>query len=141
MKPPATTDIPIIGIGPGLGVAPLRAFYLDAMARGQSMMLFYGCRHPQMDDVLSNQPDIRTDDTRMILTAYSRHEPQQYVQDVMRQYGAVVWQWIDARQACIYLCGYFVLVGRVFINVIGTQNECQTTSRMRCWIFFADMAS
>ena len=53
---PDREDLPVIMVGPGTGIAPFRAFWLQRFAarcaysdrKFGPMTLFFGCRHPEM---------------------------------------------------------------------------------------------
>ncbi len=106
---PADPATPIVMIGPGTGIAPVRAFLHERMAtkaRGRNW-LFFGHRRSEHDffyeDELKAMKAIGVL-TRLSL-AWSRDGAEKfYVQDRMREVGRDLWSWI-AEGAHIYVCG------------------------------------
>ena len=119
MKPPSSPfrlpedpSVPLIMIGPGTGLAPFRGFIqarramqTDGTALGDAM-LFFGCRHPDQDFIYENELKVAESDGLIQLhTAFSRAQAERvYVQDVLRQQQAQVWDLIQ-RGAVVYVCG------------------------------------
>ena len=106
---PASSDVPVIMVGPGTGIAPFRAFLHERMATkaGGRNWLFFGHRHSNYDffyeDELAGMKAKRVL-TRLTL-AWSRDSGQKiYVQDRMRDVGRDLWAWI-ADGAHVYVCG------------------------------------
>ncbi len=106
---PASTDVPIIMVGPGTGVAPFRAFLHDraaADAKGGAW-LFYGHQRRAADFFYEEEMDEFLD--RGVLSklslAWSRDgDKKTYVQDKMREDAGELWSWLD-RGAHFYICG------------------------------------
>lgn len=106
---PADTNVPIIMVGPGTGVAPFRAFLHDrlaAKAPGRNW-LFYGHQRSAFDFYYEDElkgMKAAGHLTRLSL-AWSRDSDQKiYVQDRMRETGRDVWAWL-ADGAHVYVCG------------------------------------
>ncbi len=101
--------IPIILIGPGTGIAPMRAFLEEREARnapGQSW-LFFGAQHEATDFLYREQLEKYVASGRLarLDTAFSRdQEHKVYVQNRMYEARAAIWTWLEAG-ACIYICG------------------------------------
>ena len=109
---PEDPSVPLIMIGPGTGLAPFRGFIqarramqTDGTALGDAM-LFFGCRHPDQDFIYENELKVAESDGLIQLhTAFSRAQAERvYVQDVLRQQQAQVWDLIQ-RGAVVYVCG------------------------------------
>jgi sulfite reductase (NADPH) flavoprotein alpha-component len=106
---PKSTDVPIIMVGPGTGVAPFRAFLHErksAAAKGGAW-LFYGHQRRAADFFYEDEIDgFMQDGTLSKLSlAWSRDgEKKTYVQDKMREDGKEVWSWLE-RGAHFYICG------------------------------------
>lgn len=105
---PANHLTPILLIGAGTGIAPLRAFYLErqqlhqqGVAVGKSY-LFFGCRRPNEDWLY--QQEQQTSDVIEVFTAFSRQPDKQYVQDKLRQQHELVWELLQ-KDAVVYICG------------------------------------
>lgn len=101
--------LPIILIGPGTGIAPMRAFLEERVARkapGQSW-LFFGAQHEATDFLYREQLEGWVADGTLarLDTAFSRDQEHKiYVQDRMREAGAAIWTWLEAG-AYVYICG------------------------------------
>ncbi|MBO1901315.1 flavodoxin domain-containing protein [Leucobacter weissii] len=106
---PMSPESPIVMVGPGVGVAPFRAFLMDreqTPGRGPAW-LFYGDQHEATDfsyreewqAFLANGALTRLD------TAFSRDQEHRiYVQDRMRERGAELFAWLRDG-ATFYVCG------------------------------------
>jgi sulfite reductase (NADPH) flavoprotein alpha-component len=108
-RAPRDAATPMIMVGPGTGIAPFRAFLQERQARGHTgrNWLFFGERHADtdyyyQDELLRWQRDgvlTRLD------TAFSRDQSHKcYVQDRMREHGALLWSWL-CDGAVFYVCG------------------------------------
>jgi sulfite reductase (NADPH) flavoprotein alpha-component len=106
---PADSNVPIIMVGPGTGVAPFRAFLHEREATGApgQNWLFFGHQRSACDFFYREElHELRQKGvlTRLSL-AWSRDGKEKfYVQDRMREVGAELWQWL-ARGAHFYICG------------------------------------
>ncbi|KAI8615179.1 hypothetical protein BC830DRAFT_1161400 [Chytriomyces sp. MP71] len=131
---PRDPGAPIIMIGPGTGVAPFRGFVAErvnlAAASGGlkkpmgSTWLFYGCRHPEQDHLYKEEfaeyealvkvwRESAVEEERgkafdlRIETAYSRvpGKKKVYVQDLVQNRGAEVFEVLDKLRGYLYICG------------------------------------
>ncbi|WP_019179151.1 molybdopterin-dependent oxidoreductase [Microbacterium yannicii] len=108
-RPPRASDVPMIMVGPGTGVAPFRGFLHDRRADGHTgrNWLFFGEQHEASDFYYRDEFEAMREDgllTRLDL-AFSRDQRQKiYVQDRMREHGAHVWRWLEDG-AHLYVCG------------------------------------
>lgn len=96
-------------VGPGTGVAPFLGFLQERRARGHTApnWLFFGERHrasgfhhrAELESLRDTGVLTRLD------TAFSRDQPEKiYVQDRMREHGALLWSWLcDGAHFCV--CG------------------------------------
>lgn len=106
---PSDPRIPIIMVGPGVGVAPFRGFLADraqAADHGPAW-LFYGDQHEATDFSYREEwQRFSADGTLTRLdTAFSRDGDRKlYVQDRIREHGAEVIRWLR-EGAYIYVCG------------------------------------
>jgi len=106
---PASTDTPVIMVGPGTGVAPFRAFLHDrkqAAAKGGAW-LFYGHQRRAADFFYEDEMEAFLGDGTLskLSLAWSRDgEKKTYVQDKMREDAKEVWSWLE-RGAHFYICG------------------------------------
>ena len=95
---------PLLAIGPGTGIAPLRALIHHRVSHedhGENVVI-YGGRSKQADFFFRNEwADLGV----KVLTAFSRDQPEKiYVQDVIRQQARLVCFLIQ-RGAAVCLCG------------------------------------
>lgn len=101
--------LPIILIGPGTGIAPMRAFLEERAARnarGQSW-LFFGSQHEATDFLYRQQLEgwVESGVLARLDTAFSRDQEQKiYVQTRMYEARVAIWAWLEAG-AYIYICG------------------------------------
>jgi NADPH-dependent sulfite reductase flavoprotein alpha-component len=108
-RPPSDSDMPMIMIGPGTGIAPFRGFLQERRALGHTgpNWLFFGEQHAATDFYYRDELEQMRDDgflTELDL-AFSRDQQQKvYVQHLMRNRGAQLWSWLqDGAQ--LYVCG------------------------------------
>ncbi|KAI8144941.1 hypothetical protein BJV82DRAFT_606828 [Fennellomyces sp. T-0311] len=108
MKLPPSPNVPLVAIGPGTGVAPMRAFLEQRIVNGATEnVLVFGCRYHDKDYHYRKQWEEYVSQGHLkVLTAFSRDQDQKlYVQDRIRQEGAMLWDLIENRQAKIVLSG------------------------------------
>ncbi|MFT5691604.1 MAG: cytochrome P450/NADPH-cytochrome P450 reductase [Oceanicoccus sp.] len=111
--PPKDLQQPIIMVGPGTGVAPFRGFIQDRMSHlkeGKDLgeaLLFFGCRHPDVDDIYGEEFSVaQAAGTVKCINAYSRlpGHPYHYVQDAIAAQGDEIWK-LWQQGALVYVCG------------------------------------
>jgi cytochrome P450/NADPH-cytochrome P450 reductase len=111
--PPADPATPLVLIGPGTGIAPLRGFLEERAGQHDSgiqvglSQVFIGCRHPEHDYFY--RQEMRTWEQAGIAkvhTAFSAvaDHPARYVQEAITAAADDVWQALEDG-ACIYVCG------------------------------------
>ncbi|MET8454419.1 cytochrome P450 [Streptomyces sp. NPDC005209] len=111
--PPADPATPLILIGPGTGIAPLRGF-LEERARQHEngtevglSQVFVGCRHPEHDYFYKQEmQDWEQAGIAQVHTAFSAvtGHPARFVQNAIANAADTVWQAIEDG-AYIYVCG------------------------------------
>ncbi|MGW1798737.1 bifunctional cytochrome P450/NADPH--P450 reductase [Streptomyces sp. NPDC001984] len=111
--PPADPATPLILIGPGTGIAPLRGFleerahqHVNGTQVGLSQV-FVGCRHPEHDYFYRQEmQDWEQAGIAQVHTAYSAvtGHPARFVQDAIAGAADTVWQAIEDG-AYLYVCG------------------------------------
>ncbi len=111
--PPRDARLPMVLIGPGTGIAPLRGFLRERAAQkraGEAVgrsLLFYGCRHPEHDwfyrDEMQDWAREGVADLHIAFSSLEGH-PHRYVQDALRDAADAVWSAIE-EGAPIYVCG------------------------------------
>jgi cytochrome P450/NADPH-cytochrome P450 reductase len=111
--PPADCRLPMILIGPGTGIAPLRGFLRERAAQkraGETIgrsLLFYGCRHPEHDFYYRKEIEgWQNDGVAELFTAFSSLEghKHRFVQDALLDAADEVWDALE-EGAPIYVCG------------------------------------
>lgn len=110
---PADPTVPLILVGPGTGLAPLRGFLQERHAQRAAgvavgpVQLFFGCRD-ESDHLYREELEGYRDEGTLSLLAvgYSRKEgtPKTYVQDLLRAHGAEV-SALVAQGGTIFICG------------------------------------
>lgn len=111
--PPADHRLPMILIGPGTGIAPLRGFLHERAAQARagesvgSSLLFYGCRHPDHDCYYRDEiAAFESEGIAKLYVAFSSLEghPHRFVQDALLDAADAVWDALE-EGAPIYVCG------------------------------------
>lgn len=108
-KLPADTDVPVIMVGPGTGLAPFRSFLEERNAHGAKgkNWLFFGDRHFTTDFLY--QTELQLLHKRGLLTnfnvAFSRDTAKKtYVQHKMLEHSKELFKWLEDG-AHFYVCG------------------------------------
>jgi cytochrome P450/NADPH-cytochrome P450 reductase len=110
---PADPSVPIILIGPGTGLAPLRGFLQERaalLARGEKVgpsLLFTGCRHPEQDFIYADElRAFEAAGVTRLCSSFSRvpGQPKRYVQNEMEARQDELWSLLQ-NGASIYICG------------------------------------
>ncbi len=113
---------PVIMIGPGTGVAPMRALIwerlqwkermrLDGQISGEhtscDSILFFGCRNKDSDNFYKDEWDrLQGHMPLRVFAAFSRDQRQKiYVQDLIRQEAKEVFRLLHSFGGIIYVCG------------------------------------
>lgn len=103
------SNVPVVMIGPGTGVAPFRAFVeerIEQNASGKNWLIF-GDRNADSDFLyqLEWQRYLKQGHLHRIDVAFSRDQQQKiYVQDRIRENAAEIYRWIT-QGAALYVCG------------------------------------
>ena len=115
-RAPRDPMIPMIMIGPGTGLAPMRALLQDrellVQERGVGSVgdtvLFYGCKMRDLDYIYRDElaQFQASGALTTLLVAFSREQAEKiYVQHLLLRERAMVWDLLDARGAHVYVCG------------------------------------
>ncbi|MFF5205070.1 bifunctional cytochrome P450/NADPH--P450 reductase [Streptosporangium sp. NPDC000396] len=106
---PADPEAPVILVGPGTGLAPLRGFLEERALTGATgpAEVFYGCRHPEHDWLY--RPELQEWEragVARVHTAFSAvaGHPHSFVQDAVAAEADTVWALLE-RGAHVYVCG------------------------------------
>ncbi|KAG2186396.1 hypothetical protein INT43_002834 [Umbelopsis isabellina] len=108
MQLPNDPQVPVVMIGPGTGIAPMRSFLEDRIYNHASEnTLFVGCRYEYKDYYYRAQWEEYSKNLQLDLhTAFSRdQESKLYVQDRISEQAATLWRLIDEQKAKILLSG------------------------------------
>ncbi|XP_038063679.1 NADPH-dependent diflavin oxidoreductase 1-like isoform X2 [Patiria miniata] len=99
---------PVIMVGPGTGLAPFRSFVQDRAAQGLGdNVLFFGCCNKEKDYLCNREwRPLEANKLLQVFTAFSRdQEDKIYVQHLMAENSALLWEMIDRRKACFFIAG------------------------------------
>ncbi|MCW1883297.1 flavodoxin domain-containing protein [Luteolibacter flavescens] len=106
---PASSDTPVIMVGPGTGVAPFRAFVEQRGATGKpgKNWLFFGDQHYTYDFLYQTewQDHLKEGNLTKLDVAFSRDQPEKvYVQHRMLDRAKELYGWLQ-EGAHFYVCG------------------------------------
>jgi NADPH-ferrihemoprotein reductase len=134
---PIDTSIPIIMIGPGTGIAPMRAllqeraYQRDVLQKSTgSNILYFGCKNHELDYLYEDE--LAEFQKSHILTelhvAFSRESvPKIYVQHLLQERSNETWDLLNERGAYIYVCGG-IKMGQDVLNTL--RNICIWNAKM-----------
>jgi len=113
-KLPKDASVPVVMVGPGTGIAPMRAFLQEKRQQKESgktigdVVLYFGCRKKDEDFIYEDELLGYTNDGTLtaLHTAFSREQVDKvYVQDKLRDNGEETWKLLEEKKACFYVCG------------------------------------
>lgn len=103
---------PLICIGPGTGVAPMRSILNERIVHlnqgGLENCLYFGCRSGEADFYFKDEWKKCEENGQLELNvAFSQQhvDKKVYVQDLMLEKGARVFELLDKREACVLIAG------------------------------------
>jgi sulfite reductase alpha subunit-like flavoprotein len=117
---PSELEAPVVMVGPGTGVAPMRAMahQRNAWAKKwksttpdkhlENDILLFGCRGKNTDYFFKDEWDqLSSAEGLQVWTAFSRDkgEPRSYVQDQIRQHASTIYRAVHELNGRIYVCG------------------------------------
>ena len=111
---PSDSSKPILMVGPGTGVAPMRALLQERAKQRQSgktvgcNVLYFGCKSASQDYIYRDEMEsYQADGTLSELhLAFSRDQKEKiYVQHLLQKNAEETWKLIDDDGAYIYVCG------------------------------------
>ncbi|KAJ3540375.1 hypothetical protein NM688_g6234 [Phlebia brevispora] len=108
---PEDGDIPLICVGPGTGIAPVRAVIEERTRLDfYNNTLYQGCRSASKDQHYGEEFGALADEKKLIYrVACSRDNPpgvkRTYVQDLIAQDAKRIWDLVGTRGAWVYICG------------------------------------
>ncbi|NJL14505.1 MAG: NADPH--cytochrome reductase, partial [Microscillaceae bacterium] len=109
---PEDASVPLILIGAGTGLAPLRAFLRERQHQHQAslpigeVLLFFGCRHPAQDFIYQEELEaLASEGWLEIIPAFSRLNTEKaYVQHKIWENRDLVWERMQMG-ARVFVCG------------------------------------
>ncbi|KEQ71076.1 NADPH dependent diflavin oxidoreductase-like protein 1 [Aureobasidium namibiae CBS 147.97] len=110
---PDEVDAPVLMIGPGTGVAPMRSMAYERVQWAQennskqSSVLFFGCRNEKADYFFEDEWQDLAVEGLTVFPGFSRDQdkPKTYVQDLIRQKASLVYQILERDGGKVYVCG------------------------------------
>ncbi|TFK69170.1 riboflavin synthase domain-like protein [Pluteus cervinus] len=111
LRLPEGQDRPLICVGPGTGIAPMRSLIEERISNKSSEnTLYFGCRSSSKDQHYSTEwAQFVERDKLTYRTAFSRDGPEGtpriYVQDLIREDSERIWDLLDSRDAWVYISG------------------------------------
>jgi sulfite reductase alpha subunit-like flavoprotein len=100
---------PVVCVGPGTGVAPMRALLQHRVALGAEggNVLFFGARNKGKDFFFGGEwGDLERQGKLRLFTAFSRDQKhKRYVQTVIREQAREVWKALGEGQGIVFVCG------------------------------------
>ncbi|CCL99816.1 uncharacterized protein FIBRA_01840 [Fibroporia radiculosa] len=106
-----SNESPIICVGPGTGVAPMRAIIEERRHTGhKDNTLYFGCRSAAKDQHYASEwASYAADGSLTYRAAYSRDGPEgvprTYVQDIIREDALRVWELLGPKGGSLYISG------------------------------------
>ncbi|KAJ1927757.1 NAPDH-dependent diflavin reductase [Tieghemiomyces parasiticus] len=109
MSLPASPATPLIMVGPGTGVAPMRSFIQERVEKQKAPdnVLFFGCRGKTRDYLYADEwADLAARGMLQVHAAFSRDQDRKvYVQELIRAQGEQLWPLLNERKAVIVVSG------------------------------------
>jgi len=117
---PDEIEVPVIMIGPGTGVAPMRSMIHQRQVWAEEWastlagkhpaqdILFFGCRSEDDDYFFRDEwAELSTQSGFKVIPAFSRdkNRPKQYVQDQIKANAAAVFEALHTHGGKVYVCG------------------------------------
>lgn len=136
---PANPETPIVLIGPGTGIAPMRALLQEraklregGVSTGPSI-LYFGCKNREMDYIYEDE--LMAFKESGVLTslhlAFSRETTKKvYVQHLLAEHAADMWKLVKDQEAYVYVCGGTAMgndVGKVFVDIFQSQGSLEVS--------------
>ncbi|XP_006455610.1 hypothetical protein AGABI2DRAFT_210044 [Agaricus bisporus var. bisporus H97] len=111
LKLPPSINTPVICVGPGTGIAPMRAIIEERLNLGsQSNTLYFGCRSATKDEHYADEWRRYSETCGLTYrVAHSRDGPEgvkrTYVQDLIEQDSYRIWKLLEDEKAWVYISG------------------------------------
>ena len=148
---PKKSNIPIIMIGPGTGLAPMRALLQERKLKYDNNnssndvpknTLYFGCKYSDVDYIYKNELESYNDNELTLYTAFSREGRQKvYVQNLMQnnENSIEIMNDID-NGAYIYVCGATAMGADVHNTLISILKSSKGFSQTKAVSYLADLA-
>jgi len=148
---PKQVERPIIMIGPGTGIAPMRAILQERSHVRKTLgdvdhgpnILYFGCKNRAMDYIYSDElQDFMEEGTLSELhLAFSREQEKKvYVQHLLAERGAETWKLIHEATASIFVCGGVKMGADVDHTLQGIISEQGNMTRDKAKAYLDKMA-
>ncbi|KAF0277860.1 hypothetical protein FOG50_01228 [Hanseniaspora uvarum] len=96
----------IILIGPGVGIAPIKSFCDNEDYKSFEKYVYFGNRKKEMDYIYQSFWENKDRSDMIVRTCFSRdNEKEKYVQDMLWNDKALVYDLVVNKNAIIYICG------------------------------------
>ncbi|KAJ3190424.1 NADPH-dependent diflavin oxidoreductase 1 [Gaertneriomyces sp. JEL0708] len=105
---PKDASLPLVMVGPGTGVAPMRAFIQDRIAnKATDNMLFFGCRNQDKDFLFKEEFEQHEANNELqLVTAFSRDQDHKiYVQHRIKDHAPDIYRKLCLENGVILLSG------------------------------------
>jgi NADPH-ferrihemoprotein reductase len=133
---PKDSSRPILMIGPGTGIAPMRGLLQERRYQKLSEkktvglnILYFGCKKTSLDYLYQDELKAFEDDGVLdkLYVAFSREQQEKvYVQHLLSKNAKETWELIDSESASIYVCGGVKMGHDVTLalkEILSTQGE------------------
>eukprot|EP00640_Fibrocapsa_japonica_P000889 CAMPEP_0113933598 /NCGR_PEP_ID=MMETSP1339-20121228/740_1 /TAXON_ID=94617 /ORGANISM="Fibrocapsa japonica" /LENGTH=678 /DNA_ID=CAMNT_0000934937 /DNA_START=174 /DNA_END=2210 /DNA_ORIENTATION=+ /assembly_acc=CAM_ASM_000762 len=139
-KLPEDPSVPILLIGPGTGIAPMRALLQERQWQTQNgqnagpNLLYFGCRRSDEDYIYREELEAFILDGTLssLRVAFSREKKQKvYVQHLLLEDGADLYHRLHEEKAHVYVCGGTQMghdVGAALVKIVSDHGGMGTKS-------------
>ena len=114
---PSSLDTPVLMIGPGTGIAPMRAllqdrkhqFEAEGKSNAMTNVLYFGCKKEELDYIYRDELEAYHKEGTLenLYVAFSRKNPnkKEYVQHLLKENGASTYAMLEEKGAYVFVCG------------------------------------
>jgi NADPH-ferrihemoprotein reductase len=112
---PVDSTRPILMIGPGTGVAPMRAFLQERLYQRDVLkkpvgtnILYFGCKRKSQDYIYQDEMEefVASGILNHLRVAFSREQGEKiYVQHLLKEHAAETWELFHESKVHVYVCG------------------------------------
>uniref|UniRef100_D8Q1Z0 NADPH-dependent diflavin oxidoreductase 1 n=1 Tax=Schizophyllum commune (strain H4-8 / FGSC 9210) TaxID=578458 RepID=D8Q1Z0_SCHCM len=105
------SNVPVICVGPGTGIAPMRAVIEEREAAGaKDNTLYFGCRSASKDEHYAEEWTAYANDGHLTYRVARSREGAEgaarvYVQDLMREDARTLWELVGEREGRVFISG------------------------------------